>query len=262
MSEKVKERAGELLESGEIKGFLGLSNKYGHVGPHLFCDKEDLDSLVVGDRKRAGDTRYSLNRQLINIHRRYPDDVFGVLVRGCDERGLKALYTWNQLNPQKVITVGIACPQKLADDCECLEPFPVEFVDGEKGVRCSSDSVARIDDLDLLGRFEHWMNEFSKCVKCYGCRDVCPMCFCNECSLEDDGLIDPGNIPPETPMFHLTRAVHMVGRCIDCGLCSEACPADIPLRTLYKKVADIIDDEFKYRPGYAADEKSPLNILG
>ena len=262
MSEKVKERAGELLKSGEIKGFLALSNKYGHVGPHLFCHKEDLDSLVVGDRERPGDTRYSLNKQLINIHRRYPDDVFGVLVRGCDERGLKALYTWNQLNPQKVITVGIACPQELADDCECLEPFPAEFVDGEKGVRCSSDSVARIDDLDLTGRFEHWTKEFSKCIKCYGCRDVCPMCFCNECSLEDDRLIDPGNIPPEIPMFHLTRAVHMVGRCIDCGLCSEACPADIPLRTLYKKVANIIDDEFKYRPGYAADEKSPLNILG
>jgi len=128
MSDKVKERVGELLESGKIKGFLGLSNKYGHVGPHLFFNKEDLDSLVVGDRNRAGDTRYSLNRQLVNIHRRYPDDVFGVLVRGCDERGLKALYTWNQLNPQKVITVGIACPQELADDCECLKPFPDEFI--------------------------------------------------------------------------------------------------------------------------------------
>jgi len=77
MSEKVKERAGELLESGEIKGFLALSNKYGHVGPHLFCDKEDLDSLVVGDRERPGDTRYSLNKQLINIHRRYQDATNG-----------------------------------------------------------------------------------------------------------------------------------------------------------------------------------------
>ena len=70
-----------------------------------------------------------------------------------------------------------------------------------------------------------------------------------------------GKIPPENPIFHLTRAVHMAGRCIDCGLCEEACPADIPLRTLYKKVANIIADHYSYRPGYD-EEKSPLNILG
>ena len=110
-------------------------------------------------------------------------------------------------------------------------------------------------------RFDYWKDAFSRCIKCYGCRDVCPMCFCKECALEDDNLVATGAIPPEIPVFHLTRAIHMVGRCIDCGLCNEACPADIPLRTLYKKVADIIDDQFQYRPGYTTG-KSPLNILG
>jgi ferredoxin len=89
------------------------------------------------------------------------------------------------------------------------------------------------------------------------------MCFCKECTLGQEDLIHTGDLPPENPIFHLTRAVHMAGRCIDCGLCNEACPADIPLRTLYKKVADIIAQEFDYRPGYAKPgEKPPLNILG
>lgn len=262
MIEDVKKRAKDLLGSGEIKGFLGLSLKDGHIGPHLFCDEDDLDGLVVGDSKQAGDARYPLNKRLIHIARSYPDDTFGILVRGCDERGLRALITWNQLNPDRVVPVGIACPQELAKACECLQPFPDAIVGGEKAEGCSSDSVARIDDLDLAGRFEHWMKEFSRCIKCYGCRDICPMCFCKECSLEDEYLVEMGDIPPENPIFHLTRAVHMAGRCIDCGLCSEACPADIPLRTLYKKVTDIIDREFKYRPGITQDEKSPLNILG
>jgi formate dehydrogenase subunit beta len=63
-------------------------------------------------------------------------------------------------------------------------------------------------------------------------------------------------------MFHLTRAVHMAGRCIDCNLCTEVCPAEIPLRTLYKKVAEIVRDEFDYVTGETGEGKSPLNILG
>lgn len=249
------------MKSGKIKGFLGLRDMNGHIGPHLFCSRDDLETMVLGDGDRAGDSRYPLNKQLIHLTRSYPGDTFGVLVRGCDERGLKTLYTWNQLNAQKVVSVGIACPKELAAACECLRPYPDQFVSGEKVEGCSHGSVARLDALELTPRFDHWMREFTKCIKCYGCRDICPMCFCKECSLETDELIRTGDIPPEMPVFHLTRAVHMAGRCIDCGLCNEVCPADIPLRTLYKKVADIIDEEFHYRSGYDADRKSPLNVL-
>ncbi|MGB9616870.1 MAG: 4Fe-4S dicluster domain-containing protein, partial [Desulfomonilaceae bacterium] len=100
------------------------------------------------------------------------------------------------------------------------------------------------------------------CIKCYGCRNVCPVCFCNVCTLEQDALIHTGELPPENPMFHLTRAVHMAGRCIDCNLCTEVCPAEIPLRTLYKSVAKIIEEEFGYVTGLEGEVKSPLNFLG
>ena len=261
MKEEVKKKVTELLESGKIKGFLGLGESNGHIGPRLYCEGDDLISLVTGDRDKAGDSRYPLNKQLIHLARKYTEDTFGVLVRGCDERGLKTLFTWNQLDPDKVVPVGIACPSELAEECECSKPYPDEFVAGEKVEGFDSRSVVHLDALDLEARFSHWRNEFSKCIKCYGCRNVCPMCFCNECTLESDDLVRTGSIPPENPVFHLTRAVHMAGRCIDCGLCSEACPVDIPLRTLYKKVADILDKEFEYRPG-DADQKSPLNVLG
>jgi formate dehydrogenase (coenzyme F420) beta subunit len=262
MIEDVTKKVKELLDSEEIEGFLGLCGRDGHIAPHLFRRGDDLENMVLGNMKRPGDSRYPLNKQLIHLARAYPESTFGVLVRGCEERGLKTLFTWNQLSPQRVVPVGIACPQDLAEACECRTPYPEEFVGGEKSEGCPSGSVAGVDDLDLDGRFSLWMMEFSKCIKCYGCRDICPMCFCKECTLENDELIHTGEIPPEIPSFHLVRAVHMAGRCIDCGLCSEACPADIPLRTLYKKVADIIDEEFRYRPGYAEDLKSPLNLLG
>ena len=117
-------------------------------------------------------------------------------------------------------------------------------------------------DMDLTGRLDYWKEAFDRCIKCYGCRDVCPVCFCNVCTLEEDVLVKTGNLPPENPMFHLTRAVHMAGRCIDCNLCTEVCPAHIPLRTLYKKVAEIVKDQFEYVTGIPGEGKSPLNILG
>ena len=60
--------------------------------------------------------------------------------------------------------------------------------------------------------------------------------------MEHNDLIATGTVPPEVPIFHLVRAVHMAGRCIDCGLCEDACPVDIPLRLLYRKVNQVVSE--------------------
>jgi len=260
MIEKVKEQVKGLLEGGEIKGFLGLCNRDGQVAPHLFTEVAELDHLVIGDVKDPGDARYPLNKLLIHLYRAYPEERFGVLVRGCDERGLNNLYVWNQLAPKNVVTVGIPCPQELADACGCPKPYPDNSVSEPIAKGAEAKELSQMEALEVKERFAQWMEAFSRCIKCYGCRDICPMCFCKECSLELEELIPRGEMPPEIPIFHLVRAVHMAGRCIDCGLCNEACPVDIPLRTLYKKVGDIVYKEFSYRPGLDKG-KSPLNVL-
>lgn len=262
MIETVKEKVKALLASEEIRGFLGLRKANGHVGPHLFTRPEELDQMVLGDGEQPGQSRYPLNKSLLRLARAHPQERFGVLVRGCDERGLKTLFVWNQLNPQKVVPVGVACPSELAEACQCRRPFPDDCTAGEPGEGFPERTVETLDAMDLKERRAFWMGAFSRCIKCYGCRDVCPMCFCKECSLEEESLVQTGEIPPEVPLFHWIRAVHMAGRCIDCGLCEEACPADIPLRTLYKKVADILDEQFHYRPGYEPAGTPPLNLLG
>ena len=88
-----------------------------------------------------------------------------------------------------------------------------------------------------------------------------PCAFVMNAPLKTINWWEPGRFHPANPTFHLARAIHMVGRCIDCGLCEEACPADIPLRTLYKKVTEIISKEFGYKTGFSVDEKSPFNII-
>ena len=261
MSEKIKEAVRILLTEGKIRGFLGLRKVDGHIMPHLFCGPQELEQLSLGDWKKSGDTRYPLNQMMIQLAMEYPEETFAVLVRGCDERGLRELFKWKQLKEEKVIPIGLGCPDELARACECEKPFPDCLIDGPKGEKRENEKVAYLNKMGLDDRFNFWLTEFNRCVKCFGCRNVCPMCFCNECTLEEELLVGKGEVPPENPTFHLVRAMHMVGRCIDCGLCEEACPADIPLRTLYKKIAEIVNEEFGYKTGYNIEEKSPLNII-
>ncbi|MFA6220964.1 MAG: 4Fe-4S ferredoxin [Desulfomonilaceae bacterium] len=265
MIEQVKEHVKSLLASGKIVGFLGLRNDDGVVTPYLFQKEEELDNVLsVGDLETPGAARYPMAKLALHLIQNCNDDsVYGVLVRGCDERALNELRRWNQFgSSDRLVKVGIACPEELATKHECRKPFPDEFVAGEKVAPVSNATVREVLEKDLDGRLAYWTAEFDRCIKCYGCRDICPVCFCNVCTLEEDALIKTGDLPPENPMFHLTRAVHMAGRCIDCNLCTEVCPAHIPLRTLYKRVAEIITDEFGYVTGEPGEGKSPLNILG
>ena len=264
MIDQVREHVKGLLDDGKIVAFVGLKDLGGNIFPHVYTKSDDLNNgFSLGDLNRPGDSRYPLSRIAMTALSQGEEGAVGVLVRGCDERALYELLRWNQLGAgERIVKVGIACPAELAEAHECRKPFPDEYVAGEKTEPVANASVDEIMAKDLLGRLDYWKTVFDRCIKCYGCRDVCPVCFCNVCTLEENTLIRTGDLPPENPMFHLTRAVHMAGRCIDCNLCTEVCPAEIPLRTLYKKVAEIVKDQFQYVTGEPGDRKSPLNFLG
>ena len=257
--ETMQAQVKEWLEQGAVDIFLGYKMIFGHPLPHFFT-KENLAEV---DELIAGNARYSLEKMATKIAAEKPDLKIGLLVRDCNQRALNVLYVWNQLNPDNVETIHVnCCPSNLKKhaDCSYLEPDKSPFYKKEIGIDNNMD-VEDAEKFDGKERFQRWMYEFSKCIKCYGCRDICPVCFCKECSLEHPDLIATGSLPPEIPIFHLVRAVHMGGRCIDCGLCEDACPAYIPLRLLYRKVNAVVETEFGYETGTRSDQ-SPFNLLG
>jgi ferredoxin len=247
------------LQEGRVDIFLGYRMMAGHPLPHVFVK----DRLQEVDELISADARYPLEKFAARIAAAQPGIKIGMLARDCNKRALNVLSIWNQLEPGTVETVDVnCCPSNLKDGAECsyLKAPKTGFHKKQVGIDNQSDPED-FESNDQQGRFTRWMNEFQRCIKCYGCRNICPVCFCQECSLEHPELIKTGDLPPEVPIFHLVRAVHMAGRCIDCGLCEEACPADIPLRLLYRKVNQIVCDIFDYRPGSSL-EQSPFSILG
>lgn len=250
----------QLFLQDKIDLFLGYKAIDGHLIPHGFTKEKlnELKDLTVSD------DRYSLEKFATHLAQKDPDIKIGIIARDCNQRSLNLLYTWNQLNPENIEIINVNCcpsPIKSHGDCSYLEPKQSGEFKKEHGVDFNADTESFTENNNNDERFSRWMYEFNKCIKCYGCRNICPVCFCTECSLEHEGLVEPGTLPAEIPIFHLVRATHMAGRCIDCGLCEDACPSHIPLRLLYREVNEIVSTVFDYRPGEDM-EKSPFTIIG
>jgi formate dehydrogenase (coenzyme F420) beta subunit len=257
--DKLKALIKESLAAGKVAGVVGIKREDGHPRPALFMKENigEVESLVIDEN------RYPLAQVLLKISRKHPDATLGVVVRGCDERAIIELIRNEQLKKEQVVCFGVPCDVKMADACKCPQPYPNEVVEGDKTAPVSdADEMKHLEGLSKEEKLHYWMGQFSKCIKCYGCRNICPACFCDSCALDDKELISTGFMPPEIPIFHLVKAFHMAERCSDCGLCEEVCPANIPLRKLCKKVREIMGDKFDFLPGTLKDGKGPLQLLG
>ena len=86
-------------------------------------------------------------------------------------------------------------------------------------------------------------------MRCYACRQVCPLCFCERCVADKSRpqWIETAPHPRGNLAWHLTRALHLAGRCVGCGECERACPAGIPLALLNRKVPQVVEERFGYR---------------
>lgn len=120
---------------------------------------------------------------------------------------------------------------------------------------------ASLREMSTEEKFSYWLGEFSRCIKCYGCRDACPICYCKDCILEADrGTIAPGEIPPDI-MFPMIRIVHVMDSCVNCGQCQDACSMELPLSRLIFMLNRELADVFKYEPGMDVDAPIPLKSV-
>ncbi len=124
--------------------------------------------------------------------------------------------------------------------------------------KCKEEYLKELREMSLEDRLAYWMRYFDRCIKCFGCRDACPICYCKKCYLEPDrGYVPGGEVPPDR-LFPFTRLAHVADSCVNCGQCQDACPAEIPLTRLYTMLNDELSPMFEYVPGMDVEAVPPL----
>jgi formate dehydrogenase subunit beta len=114
---------------------------------------------------------------------------------------------------------------------EAANPKGLEIRGKVEGAMLKLGDKWRKKDFERLGegkeRLKKIMAETARCIKCYGCIDQCPICYCVDCTTKNPAYVPPGYLPVNF-MFHLIRYAHIADSCVNCGQCEEVCPAEIP----------------------------------
>jgi formate dehydrogenase subunit beta len=120
-------------------------------------------------------------------------------------------------------------------------------------------TVQELESWTADERWAYFSEEFSRCIRCYACREACPVCYCTECFVDQSqpSWFGKSDHLSDVMAFHLVRMYHVAGRCLDCGACVRACPMHIDLRTLGRKLEKDVRELFGYESGMDL-ESAPL----
>jgi coenzyme F420-reducing hydrogenase delta subunit/ferredoxin len=245
--QQLRETCRKLLADGTVQVVIG----YGASGPVFIRRAEDADRLVWNASCLANLTAYLKRKEIKRLGKA------AVVVKGCDERGLVILEKEYQVDRQSLHVIGMACDGLGKPKCATCETHQPHFVDqaiGESTVQPAAppaNPLAALMQMRPAERMSWWAGEFERCVKCYACRQVCPLCYCERCIVDKNRpvAIETSATPQGNFAWHITRAFHLAGRCIGCGECARACPAGIPLSLLNMTLAHAAEEHFGYRAG-------------
>jgi coenzyme F420-reducing hydrogenase delta subunit/ferredoxin len=269
----IRSIARELLETGRVEVIVGFGQGSlpDVTTPVFLMDPNESESLVWNRHCLANLSVY-VTRELVTRLGKV-----GLLVKGCDARSIVTLLREQQINREKITIVGLPCPGMVANgspldkclDCDVREPALYDLhADG--GMETAADGsdprdaeIAALEAQSAVARWAYWSVQFARCVRCYACRAVCPMCYCDTCIVDTTrpqwvsaAFTNQGNLG-----WNITRAFHLAGRCSGCDECTRACPADIRLDLINRKLATLIEREYGFRAGHSVDEPAALSTF-
>lgn len=144
--------------------------------------------------------------------------------------------------------------------CTHHNPLIADEVFGETVEETKTDDFGDSPELEAMSpeeRWDFWSGELSRCVRCYACRDACPLCYCEECVFDKYKPFKWNEFSVklrENLYYQMVRAMHLAGRCVDCGDCERSCPMGIPIRKINRFLLKRAWDRFKTEPGINVED--------
>jgi len=245
----------------------------------------NLSSRRIGVFAKGCDSRAIVN--LLKERRLVRENVVivgvpcpGMADRGKVERWVDAAEVESaRLKGDKIVVVAggktfeAPIEEMLRDACrECAAPTPTYYdllLDAEPGrppatvdaaLHARNEPLHESLTTDRAERWRRFEAEAAKCLRCYACRNVCPLCYCRECRADqsDPRWIGTSPNPSDNQLYLLMRALHSAGRCVECGGCVEACPVGVDVRHLFKRLEREVRERFGYVSGADPNQKPPL----
>jgi formate dehydrogenase subunit beta len=250
-------KAKELLENKTVNVIIGYeAGPTGIARPAFITDPLKTEKLIYDERCIHNLAVYLTKPEVKKL------DKLGIVATLPVMRSIMMLISEQQISADDIVVLGISSNGQLLEisDITVMQGF-IEKSDLSNPQK-DKELLAELNKLNPEERFAWWQKEFSKCIKCYACRQGCPMCYCTRCAVE---VNQPQWIPVQSNThgnmeWHILRSMHLAGRCISCGECGKACPVGIPCHLLTMHLADLTHKYFNVYAGISDKMKSVLSV--
>ena len=252
----LQNKVAELLDNGTINLLIGFKEGIHKLPVPCFVENPSQVQQLLFTPHCKGNLAVYLHKPEVKAAKKV-----GIVANVATLRSIIQLVSENQLGDLEKTVITLTHENELLvfTEMEKLEAyvqsnFPELNYDDKQ-------LLEQINAMSREERWQFWSEQFAACVKCYACRAVCPMCYCSSCTVESNQpqWIKVSSQTTGNMEWHTMRAMHLAGRCINCGECGRICPVGIPVHLLTAQMNRDIEAEFGGRTGYSLKGGYALN---
>jgi formate dehydrogenase (coenzyme F420) beta subunit len=303
IQERIREEAKKLLTNKEVDVIVGFGEgtlplratpifirspeEADRLIWNSFCENNlatylhKLERFKVGLVVKGCDARSVAALSLEKRFRNNPVYLIGVPCQGMvDRRKVKKAVKGEILkateNGDQIVISGVGFQVTLKKDeflypsCQvCAHRNPVqanvmvaESVE-EKALLENHPDLEVFEKMTPQERWKFFEKEASRCIRCYACREACPMCYCKECFVDSSRpkWVEKGLDSKDLQFYHIVRAYHQTGRCSACGACERACSMEIKLNYMTQRLNQDVKELYGFETGVDKDASPPLSTF-